>query len=68
MSCDVMEISENKDLPLLAGNYRFLAGLLMMLFGLFIGFFSDVPGHGLGFFFLFGSPFVMLTDRKSFTE
>ncbi len=68
MSCDVMEISESKDLPLLAGTFRFLAGLLMMFFGLFVGLFSDVPGHGLGFFFFFGSPFVIFTDRKGFME
>lgn len=68
MSCDVMEIGESKDLPLLAGNFRFLAGLLMMFFGLFVGFFSDVPGHGLGFFFFFGAPLVMFTDRERFTK
>jgi len=68
MSCNVMEISESRDLPVLAGNYRFLLGLLMMFFGLFVGFFSDIPGHGLGFLFFFGSPFVIFTDRKQFTD
>lgn len=68
MSCNVMEISENRDLPLLAGNYRFLLGLIMMFVGLFIGLFSDVQGHGLGFLLFFGSPFVIFTDRKEFTK
>jgi hypothetical protein len=36
----------------------------MMFAGFYIGTFSEISGHGLGFLMVLGSPFILLTDRK----
>jgi hypothetical protein len=58
------ETYKNSDAPVPAGTLRFLFGLLMMFVGFYVGTFSEIPGHGLGFLMVLGSPFILLTDRK----
>lgn len=52
------------DVPVIAGNFRVLLGLLLAFVGLYILFLTDVQGHGLGFLLIIFSPFVFLTDKK----
>lgn len=50
--------------PELAGRFRLILGLTMMIAGLYVGLFTEMPGHGLGLLCFIVSPFVFLTDRK----
>ena len=54
----------NINSPALAGNFRLILGLTMMISGLYFGLFTDVMGHGLGLLFFIASPLVFLTDKK----
>lgn len=58
------EIYKSVGAPVLAGNLRFLFGLLVMFAGLYVGTLSHITGHGLGFLMVLSSPFILLTDRK----
>lgn len=49
--------------PELAGRFRLILGLTMMIGGLYFGLFTTHPGHGLGLLFFIISPFVFLTDN-----
>lgn len=49
--------------PALAGTIRFLAGLIVMMLGLYLGFFYSGQGNGVGFLLMFASPFIILTDK-----
>jgi hypothetical protein len=50
--------------PVLAGTFRLLLGMLMLLAGLYIWAFAGGRGEGVGLLFLIVSPFVILTDKK----
>lgn len=50
--------------PALAGSLRFLAGLIIMMLGLYLGFFHEGQGNGVGFLMMFASPFIILTDKR----
>lgn len=63
MNCQV-EYDKNYDVPVLAGNWRVLLGMLAAFAGLYISVFTDFQGHGLGLLLIIASPFVFLTDRK----
>lgn len=63
MSCQV-ENNKSYNVPVVAGNFRVLLGLLLAFAGLYISFFTDFYGHGLGFLLITASPFVLLTDDK----
>lgn len=52
------------DTPTIAGNARFLLGVMLTFIGLYIALFSGIQGHGLGFLLVFGAPFVIFTDNK----
>ena len=54
----------NAHSPEPAGKFRLILGLTMLIGGLYCGFFTDMPGHGLGLLFSLVSPFVLLTDKK----
>jgi len=58
------EIQRGTNSPALAGTFRLLLGMLMLIAGLYIWVFAGGKGEGLGLLFLLGSPFVILTDRK----
>lgn len=58
------EMGREMNSPVLAGTFRLLLGLLMLLAGLYIWAFAGGKGEGLGLLFLIGSPFVILTDKK----
>ena len=50
--------------PALAGRFRLILGLTMMIAGLYFGLFTEIPGHGLGLLAFIVSPLVFLTDKK----
>lgn len=52
--------------PVLAGTFRLLLGILMLIAGLYIWVFAGGKGEGLGLLFLLGSPFVVLTDKQKY--
>lgn len=58
------EMKENVYHPTLAGRFRLILGLTMMIAGFYFGLFTDMPGHGLGLLCFIVSPFVLLTDKK----
>lgn len=60
----VTEIQRETNSPALAGTFRLLLGMLMLIAGLYIWVFAGGKGEGLGLMFLLGAPFVILTDRK----
>ncbi len=60
------EIKRGTDTPALAGTLRLLAGLAMMIAGIYMWLFSGGQAHGLGLLFLLGSPFVILTDKQEY--
>lgn len=62
MSCHA-EVQQNYDAPVLAGTFRFLLGLTMVVIGLYIATLTDVQGHGFGLLLVLGSPFVILKDK-----
>ena len=67
MSCCAENDFENYksyDVPVFAGTFRFLLGLILMLAGLYVAMLTDVRGHGLGFLLVFGSPFLIFKDEK----
>ena len=53
----------NRDFSATIEKLRLVAGLLMMLGGLYFGFFTVGAGEGLGFLSVMASPFVMVTDK-----
>jgi hypothetical protein len=63
MNC-MAQTTDGYDVPALAGAGRFLLGLLMMIFGLYVGFFFEEKGHGLALLLFFASPFVILKNEK----
>ena len=63
MNCQI-ENYKNYDVPVVAGSFRVLLGLLLAFAGLYILFLTDIQGHGLGFLPVIFSPFVFLTDKK----
>lgn len=63
MSCQV-ENYKSYNAPVLAGNFRFLLGLLLLAAGLYIATLSDVRGHGLGLLLVIAFPFVIFKDGK----
>ncbi len=67
MTCCAENNFENHkkyDTPTIAGNARFLLGVMLTFTGLYVALFSQIQGHGLGFLPVFVSPFVILTDDK----
>lgn len=58
------EMNENAYHPTLAGRFRLILGLTMMIAGLYFGLFTNMPGHGLGLLSFIVSPLVFLTDKK----
>lgn len=58
------EVRRNYDEPVLAGTYRFLLGILMLIAGIYISTLTDFQGHGFGYLLILGSPFVVLKDNK----
>lgn len=50
--------------PALAGSFRLMLGMLMLIAGLYILLYYGGKGVGLGLLFLLVSPFVILTDKK----
>jgi hypothetical protein len=60
----VIETNGNPYLPTLAGPFRLILGMTMMIAGLYFGLFTEITGHGLGLLFFIVSPFVFLTDKK----
>jgi len=58
------EMNGNAYQPTLAGPFRLILGLTMMIAGLYFGLFTEVIGHGLGLLCFIVSPFVFLTDKK----
>ena len=58
------EINGNAGSPVLAGKFRLILGMIMMIGGLYFGLFTEVAGHGLGLLFFIVSLFVFLTDKK----
>jgi hypothetical protein len=57
------ETKNRYEVPELAGTVRFLIGLLMMVVGLYIGFFLEGKSTGLALLFFLASPFIMLKDK-----
>ena len=64
MNCNAAAISKSYDAPVLAGNFRFILGLILAFIGLYIATLTDIQGHALGLLLVFGSPFVILKDGK----
>jgi hypothetical protein len=69
MNCRVENYSQIENYksygaPVLAEDFRFLFGLLMVFGGLYIATLSDIQGHGLGLLLVIGSPFVIFKDGK----
>lgn len=58
------EIQRETNSPAIAGTFRLLLGMLMLIAGLYIWLFLGGKGDGVGLLFLLGSPFVILTDKK----
>lgn len=58
-----IQFKRSSEEPVFAGTYRFLLGLAIMFAGLYIAVLSDFQGHGLGFFLIFASPFVIFKDN-----
>ncbi len=58
------EMERGTNSPALAGTFRLLMGMLMLIAGLYIWVFAGGKGEGLGLLFLICSPFVILTDKK----
>lgn len=58
------QMNEYANSPELAGPVRLILGLTMMIAGLYIGLFTEMPGQGLGLLSFIVSPFVFLTDKK----
>ncbi|MGC2238787.1 MAG: hypothetical protein WA584_21710 [Pyrinomonadaceae bacterium] len=63
MHCEA-ENYKNYDNPVLAGNFRFLLGLILTFAGFYISTLSDIQGHALGLLLVFGAPFVIFKDDK----
>ena len=63
MNCCI-EAEKSYKVPVLAGTFRFLSGLAVLLAGIYLATFSNIQGHGLGLLLIFGSPFVILKDDK----
>ena len=59
-----VEDYKSYDKPVPAGSFRFLLGLLMGLAGFYITVLSGIEGHGLGFFMMLASPFVIFKDGQ----
>jgi len=58
------EMNGNTYSPAPARPVRLILGLTMMIAGLYLGLFTEMPGHGLGLLCFIASPFVFLTDKK----
>lgn len=58
------EMQRGADSPALAGTFRLLVGMAMLIAGLYIWAVTGGKGEGLGLMFLICSPFVILTDKK----
>lgn len=52
------------DVPIFAGTFRFLVGLILMFAGLYVAMLTDLHGHGLGFLLVFSAPFLIFKDGK----
>lgn len=63
MNCQA-ESYKSYSIPVFAGNWRFLLGLVMAFAGLYIAILSDIQGHGLGLLLVFAFPFVIFKDVK----
>ena len=50
--------------PVLAGNLRFILGVLLIFAGFYIATLSEIPGHALGLLLVLGAPFMILKDDK----
>ncbi len=50
--------------PAVAGTFRLMLGIVMLIVGLYILLYYGGKGVGLGLLFLLVSPFVILTDKK----
>ena len=59
-----IENYKSYDVPVFAGNFRFLLGLAMALAGLYVATLSDIHGHGLGLLLVIASPFMIFKDDK----
>lgn len=65
MNC-MTETNEGYDAMALAGTLRFLIGLMVLVFGLYVGFFYEGGGQSLGLLLLFATPFIILKNEKKF--
>ncbi|MEP7038469.1 MAG: hypothetical protein ABI891_09000 [Acidobacteriota bacterium] len=63
MNCQVHEY-KSYNTPTLAGNFRFLLGLVLIFAGAYLATLTNIKGHGLGFLLILASPFLILTDDK----
>lgn len=61
----VTEMERGTNSPVLAGTFRLLLGMIMMIAGLYIWLYYGGKNDGLGLLLLLGSPFVILTDKKT---
>lgn len=49
--------------PRFIEKFRIILGFLMMIAGLYLGFFTSGASEGLGFLAVMASPFVMVTEQ-----
>ena len=63
MNCQVEEY-KGGETPVLAGTFRFLVGLTIMMLGVYLAAAADIKGHGLGFLLILASPFLIFRDDK----
>ncbi len=63
MNCQT-EQYKSYDVPIVAGTFRFLIGLMIMMLGAYLAVVSDIKGSGLGFLLILVSPFLIFEDKK----
>lgn len=59
------EIKENLNDSSAAEKIRSVAGLLLLLIGIYIAAYSGHQGEGFGYLLIMGSPFLILTGEKN---
>ena len=62
MNCTAA-ITRKRSVPTFIEKFRLIFGVLMMISGLYFGFFTAGIGESLGFLTFIASPFVMVTDK-----
>ena len=63
MNCNVGNY-KTYTVPVIAGGFRFLLGLVLTLVGFYVATLSDMQGHALGLPLVFGAPFIIFKDNK----